>query len=270
MLDTPATFIQDTTLIDYIRLATFNPSVYGLLVADIEKKYPEWKRKKWMQYKGRKSESGIFHGSGMQKNRRHFIIECSGYASHEFALWISKHPVASRLDFYCTRIDLQRTQQRPPEEHRLKAYKRLKGKKRLEQSDTGITLYVGARTSDTYTRIYDKTKDLLRLEIELKGIRAKKTWMALLDGATLDGIYNFVVKKSRVPDIYALHFWADGAPIAKLPDVEIATDLTSKLEWMATLDGLAYKLANDHDIGVRAHEIFKRWAEYGQKVDKDN
>lgn len=270
MLDTPNTYVQDTTLIDYVRFATFNPGTYSTLVADIERKYPEWKRKKWMQYKGRISKDNIFHGSGTQKGRRHFIIECSGYGSHHFALWVSGHPSANRLDLYCTRIDIQRTQQRPAEEYRHEAYKRLGGPKRLEQSDTGITLYIGARTSDTYTRIYDKSADLLRLELELKGIRAKKTWLALLDGSRLDGIYNYLVKKSKVPQIYALHFWADGSPIDKLPKVEIETTLESKLEWIATLDALAYKLANDHDVGERAHEIFTRWTQYGQHLDKDD
>lgn len=53
----------------------------------------------------------------------------------------------------------------------------------LVQSETGLTLYLGSRSSDRYLRIYDKAgqmgepgKDWKRVELELSGDRA--TWVA--------------------------------------------------------------------------------------------
>lgn len=257
----------DITLIDYIRIATFDSIAFWHLCAEMEKKYHEWRPHKWQQYKGRKSASNVFHGIGRQKNRAHYIAHCSGAQAHYFWRWFNGLPDSVTSRFYATRIDLQRTKNRPLLEHRIKAYRRLRGTNSLIQSKTGITLYIGARTSDTYWRLYDKTESTLRCEIELKGKQVKRAWMAMEQGESLGGIFNRFLKLSRVPNVYVKHFWAAN-DAAKLPEAEKVVDLGGKLEWLKSLDSLVYKLANDHDTAESLARLIDRWAEYAEDIDR--
>lgn len=258
--------VIDATLIDYFRLATFDTITYYKLSAAIERKWSQWRPSGWLQYKGRKNADGIFHGMGEQAGRAHCIVEVSGSFAHAFYLWFKAQPDAVQSAFYCTRIDLQRTQGQPATEYRLRAYKRLQGKKQLIQSDTGTTLYIGARTSDTFWRLYDKTAAHMRCELEMKGAMARRVGNALHGGESISGIWNRVLLRSKVPKIYVDYFRSDSEP-ATLPDLEEAPDLEGKIKWLATLDSLVYKLLNDDDVGERATVIIARWAGYAGLLD---
>lgn len=219
-----------------------------------------------MQYKGRQNADKIFHGMGEQSGRAHCVIQTSGSFAHVFYLWFKAQPETVQNAFYCTRIDLQRTQAQPETEYRLRTYKRLRGKKRLIQSDTGVTLYIGARTSDTFWRLYDKTESHMRCELEMKGKMARRVGEALHGGESISGIWNRVLLRSKVPKIYVDYFRSKTEP-ATLPDLEEVPDLDSKIKWLATLDSLVYKLVNDHDVGDRTKTIIARWAEYAGLLD---
>lgn len=257
---------RDVTLIDYLRIATYNQIAAYKLNAEIERCYHVWEPHKWMQYKGRKSLCGVFHGQAQQKAGMHYIVQVSGQAAQIFYDWFMNRDQTIIQAFYCTRIDLQRTQTQTDKEYRLYAYKRMLGSKSLIQSDTGITLYIGSRTSDTYWRIYDKTETLLRLELELKGKQAKKAFIALLNKENLDGIWNRFLLRSRVPKVYVDYFRGDGGQ-ATLAQLEETVDLDKKLEWLATLDALVYKLAHDHDTATRTANLIGRWSEYCASFD---
>ena len=258
--------VLNATLIDWLTIATFNPIDYFKVTAAIEHTYHKWRPKKWMQYTGRESACGIFHGMGEQKKMPHCVIKVSGQFAHIFYEWFRKLDTNITSSFYCTRIDLQRTQIRLDKEYRITAYKRMRGKKRLIQDPSGITLYVGARTSDTFWRIYDKTEEHLRLEVELKGKLSKRAYQAIIAGESLGGILNRFLFRSKVPKIYADYFRADSEP-ALLPDLEELENISDKLQWLSTLDALVYKLANDHDTAERTARLIERWHEYCTKLD---
>lgn len=258
--------VIDATLIDYFRIATFDTIVYYNLSAAIERKWSQWGPGRWQQYKGRQNADKIFHGMGEQAKRAHCIIQASGSFAHVFYLWFKAQPEGVQNTFYCTRIDLQRTQSQPDTEYRLRAYKRLRGKKQLIQSDTGTTLYIGARTSETFWRIYDKTESHLRCELELKGKMARRVGGALRGGETISGVWNRVLLRSKVPKIYVDYF-RSGAEPATLPKLEVVPDFDSKVTWLASLDSLVYKLVNDDDVGERAKGIIARWAGYADLLD---
>lgn len=251
----------DVTLIDYLRLATFNAIRFYKLTALIEHTYHDWQPYKWLQYKGRKSACGIFHGIGHQKNKGHFVISVSGQQAHVFYNWFSRQDERIRLAFYCTRIDIQRTQLAPAIDHRPKAYKRLRGAKSFIQSPTGNTLYIGARTSDKYWRIYDKTDTHLRCEVEIKGKMAIRVFQALEAEESLGAIWNRTLLRTRVPSVYVDYFRADSKP-ATLPDLAEPVDMDVKLDWLSTLDALVYKLANDDDTAERTEALIRSWLEY--------
>lgn len=258
--------VTDCTLIDYLRLATFDIVSYYKLSAQIERKWSSWRPHKWLQYKGRKNQDGIFHGMGDQGKRAHCVISVSGSFAHLFYLWFAGKPDSIRNAFYCTRIDLQRTQSQPVKEYRVTAHKRLRGKKSLIQSDTGTTLYIGSRTSDTFWRLYDKTETHMRCELETKGRMAKRLYMALCGGESIAGVWNRILLRSKVPNVYVEYFCSHGEP-AVLPDLTEPTDLESTIQWLATLDSLVYKLINDDDVGERATTIVARWAAYADLLD---
>lgn len=258
--------VVDTTLIDYFRVATFDTIAYYKLSADIERKWSNWKPDKWLQYKGRKNADDIFHGIGDQAGRAHCLVNVSGSFAHLFYAWFIRRPDAVRGAFYCTRIDVQRTQGRPSKEYRVTAYKRLAGRKSLIQSDTGTTLYIGARTSDTFWRLYDKTPEHMRCELEMKGKLAKRVYLALSGGESLPGVWNRILLRSRVPKVYVDYFRSASEP-AELPKLTESPDLDDKLKWLASLDSLVYKLVNDSDVGERAGLIVARWAGYAGLLD---
>lgn len=260
--------VTDTTLIDYFRIATFDSITYYKLSATIERKWSQWRPGGWMQYKGRQNADKIFHGMGEQSGRAHCVIHASGSFAHVFYLWFKEQPASVQNAFYCTRVDLQRTQIRPATEYRIRAYKRLSGKKRLIQDDTGITLYIGARTSDTFWRLYDKTEKHLRCEMELKGKQARKVGLALSSGESISGIWNRVLLRSKVPKIYVDYFRSKAEP-ATLPQLEDVPDYDSKVKWLATLDSLVFKLVNDHEVGERTTTIIARWAGYAALLDNN-
>lgn len=253
--------VIDATLLDYLRIATFDAIAFYKLTALIEHTYHEWRPYKWLQYKGRKSTCGIFHGMGRQGERGHFVVSVSGQQAHVFYNWFAAQDKKLTSPFYCTRIDLQRTQLAPDKDYRLQAYKRLRGAKSLIQSPTGNTLYIGARTSDKFWRIYDKTSKHLRCEAELKGKTAMRTFQALILGESLSGVWNRTLLRTRVPSVYVEYFRSDAEP-ATLPDLQETVDLDNKLDWLASLDSLVYKLAKDHDTAERTEALITRWLAY--------
>jgi len=262
-------FYTDVALVDYVRLATFDTIQFYNLTAAIERKFTGWHPQKHLQYKGRQSKEGVFHGLGDQNGRAHGIIQVSGLQAQIFLVWLFGLGKERFSSFYCTRIDIQVTKQRPHKEWRIGAYKRSQGGMSLIQSDTGITLYIGSRSSDSFWRLYDKTKDLLRVEVELKGKLAKRSWVALVQGEAITGIWNRHLLKSKVPSAYTSTYQQPVDP-ATLPLEEevIHEDLEGKLNWLKQLDGMIWKLLNDHDLHERTATIINRWAEYVQKIDE--
>lgn len=258
--------VIDATLIDYLRLATFDPGQYLKIVALLRRDWHKWRPSKWMQYKGQESACGIFYGMGEQKSKPHCLIQVSGQFAHKFYLWFANLDKAITSSFYCTRIDLQRTQSKPSKDYRPTAYKRLRGAKSLIQSPTGSTLYIGARTSDTFWRIYDKTEAHLRCELELKSKLATRSYQALIAGESIGGVFNRFLLRSRVPKVYTEYFRAGSEP-AELPELEESENMGDKLQWLATLDALVFKLANDHDTAERTARLIARWNQYCTGLD---
>lgn len=262
-MSTNQDYILDHCSIDYLRLATFDFKLYLDVVAALRKKYVGWRPKRWLQYKCQISQEGIVYGLAEQNGQGHGIFQASGAKSHVLAYWF-RELLDDRLhNLYCTRIDFQATKTRHEQLDYLEIHKRLARPKRLILGDDGNTLYIGNRESDSFWRLYDKTDQHTRLEVELKGNQAKRAWTTFTNGTMPTDIFAAYVKKSRVPQFLA-RYYANIFDVAKLEKLEPLDDLQAKLAWMAQLDGLAYKLANDHDVGKRAQEMFRRWAEYGE------
>ena len=254
--------------VDYIRLATFNFKTYLDVSSAMRLKFVGWRKSRWLQYKMERSQDNVSYGLGEQSKKPHGIFESSGIDAHVFMVWLLNTQQEHLPEIYATRVDFQVTKQIHPTMDWIKCYKRIAKPKQIIMSDDGNTLYVGNRESDTFWRVYNKTETLVRAEIELKGNQAKRAWGSLKLGESTSDIYNHYLGRSRLPSFLVKYYHDNSAPLSmqELAEV-IPKDLETTMSWLATLDGLIYKLANDHDMGPRMEILVNRWAEYVQDLD---
>jgi hypothetical protein len=215
------------------------------------------------------SRDGVRYGLADQDKRRHGIFEASGVDAHILLAWFIDTQAEWHEVLYATRIDLQRTRIPPESFNYGKAYRSIRKPKQLILGDDGNTLYIGNRESDSYWRIYDKTDSQVRVEVELKGVQAKRVWSSLSNrGDAVSAIYDHYLRRSRVPKMLVDHYLDGRDPLNEDELVKVVPkDLETTYQWLAKLDGLAHKMANDHDYGSRCRALFKRWAEYGRNLD---
>lgn len=253
--------------LDYLRLASFD-FLYSSVMAKFMNDWPgKMKPGRWLQYKGWKTES-LFVGAGEQDGKRHLIISCSGAAANDLAVFVKDWK-----GLYCTRLDVQRTIKRP-KHAKLRRIRKATGTKNttLIQSMENDTLYVGSRTSDCFTRLYEKLLDetFLRLEFELKGKRARAAWLALQHGRTASTIFVHYLNKSKLPN--TVKTWYTEPSDKNEEEFEMANVLHSakkKLRWLRSLDACMEKAMSDHQIGDEVKELVCSWAEFAGDLDKN-
>jgi len=252
--------------VDYLRISTFDFKAYTDLTAILHRKYVGWRKSRWLQYSMMRSQDNVGYGLAEQNKKPHGIVEASGVDAHILFNFLMTQDNKITRAFYGSRIDLQCTQKPPRDWSYLESHKRLAKPKQLILGDDGNTLYIGNRQSDTFWRIYDKTDGEVRVEVELKNKQAKRAWLTLLNGQSPRDIYNLYLKKSRVPSMMATHY-ANGIDPMNEDDLArvVPVDLETTFLWLASLDKLVYKMANDHDFAERMGVMLKRWAEYTQK-----
>jgi len=253
--------------LDYIRLASFEFSAHQDATAELMLFTPGgWTFGSWLQYKGWKKES-IFVGRGEQNKKRHGILQVSGRQSQEMLEFLLQHE-----KHYCTRMDIQMTIPMPAGVYLTKIHKNL-GKKvsTLISSESNDTLYVGNRSSDIFTRLYEKVLDrkYLRLEFELKGQRSRAAWLALLAGASVGEIFKYYYEKSILPAGVKKHYDVSGIDDTdKAMRAEVVKEAQKKLAWIQSIDGAIMKAIFDHDIGEEVRHIVQTWAAVSCNVDK--
>jgi hypothetical protein len=231
------------------------------------KEWPgNWKHGQWLQYKGWKRGS-LFFGVGEQKDKRHLIISSSGSESNGLAGFV-KH----WKGLYCTRIDVQRTIERP-KHMSLRRIRKATGKANttIIQSPDNDTLYIGSRTSDIFTRLYEKPLDTmyLRLEFELKGKRARAAWQAISHGKTPSHIFSHYLDASALPDTVGRWFAKPDDDLTFAADkAQVVLDASKKLAWIWSLDQAMERAMNDHEIGVQVREIVRMWNEIADRLDE--
>ncbi len=266
-MSTTSDYVLNTCTIDYIRVATFDFKLYCDISAKMDNKYTGWRSTKWLQYKMRRSQDNVSYGIGEQQKRPHGIFESSGSKAHEFAHWIFRTQQLNLDKLYCTRIDLQVTREfeQRPDYHQL--YKRQRKPAQLILGDTGNTLYIGNRESDTFWRLYDKTPTEIRLEVEIKGNQAKSAFNAFMHNASVKEIYQTYLRKSRVPAVLANKYMIS-EDVLDMSEYRIQADddMQKKLAWLKQLDELVHKLCNDHDTHDEMLNILSRWTEYATKA----
>lgn len=255
--------------IDYLRLASWGHEPYTDVMANLMQNWPgDWERGKWLQYAGWRKEE-FFIGMGEQDKKRHAIVHASGMLAHKM------HSVFMDFEnWYCTRIDIQRTVKEPEWVDLPKLHKML-GRKgtSLISSELNDTLYIGSRASDQFTRLYEKMYDemYLRLEFELKGKRALLAWEAINDGDDCDRVYDYYLGKVKLPQRYIeLYKNTEHSATEKAMTKEREHSAENKIIWLTSLDNAIRKAIGDHDIGDRAKVLVYSWAKYADGIDENN
>ena len=255
--------------LDYLRLATWDITTHTNLLAELlQGSDGKWAHSKWLQYHGWKREQ-FFLGTGYQDKRRHSIINISGYQADRN--WTN---LSGEAEYYCTRIDLQITIPLPGDVKLESIYDMLNTEGlsvELRRSELNDTLYVGKRTSDIFTRLYEKPLDEmhLRLEFEFKGKVAKGIWKALQAKSTPDEIYQHYLAKSKLPDYVKAHFFdvQDGETAFAIRQ-EIAKTDEAKLLWLQTIDASVRQALYNHNIGDEVQRLVMSWANEAANVDR--
>ncbi|GAH01447.1 unnamed protein product, partial [marine sediment metagenome] len=188
------------TQLDYLRIASWTVGSYSHILARIMLAWPEdWEQSGWLQYKGWKKEA-FFIGHGTQQGKAHTIINVSGNLSQKLL------PTLRALEnWYATRIDLQITIDAcvmgDDSLSMLRDDCATKNTTLIESIEND-TLYLGSRSSEVFLRLYEKileNKKYLRLEFELKGQRARTCWAAITKGESLDRVFKYYNKRSKLP-----------------------------------------------------------------------
>lgn len=252
--------------LDYLRLASFKFN-YATIISELMNWYPGgWKPGRWLQYKGWRKES-YFVGVGEQAGKRHMVISASGTESNRLA-----HFMDGYLDFYCTRIDVQRTIEKPRHAHlrRVRTATKSENTTLIESKDNN-TLYVGSRGSDLYTRLYEKPLETmyLRLEFELKGARSQAAWAAIVHGKVPAQIFSHYLAKSKLPGKVKSWFSEPGDDNSfEVDRLIVIHSAKKKLRWLRSLDDSIERAMADHEIGEEVKTLVRSWAIVADRLDK--
>lgn len=252
--------------LDYLRLASFDFN-YASLIAEFMTRWPgTFKQGRWLQYKGWKADS-LFVGVGEQGGKQHMVISASGSVANDLARWMDNDKT-----FYCTRLDVQRTIERPRQASlaRIRAQTRTKNSTLIQSKDND-TLYVGSRESDCYTRLYEKILDdvWLRLEFELKGPRARAAWGAMRHGKTPSHIFAHYLRKCKLPDRVKGWYAEAGDEQSLEADRQIVERGDRlKLKWLMSLDGSIERAMASHEIAEQVKELVRAWAKVADDLDR--
>lgn len=257
--------MKSRAYIDYLRLSTWDEHAYLKIVSKMRLMDKGWRPGNWLQYHGQKSEH-MFYGVGLQQDRRHYIMQTSGELAQMF---YDSTTVFGQVG--CKRIDIQKTIAQPEDYRPLELYEDFKnepGNKRNSSiilSDSGSTVYMGSRVSDSFIRVYQKEIEgnpYLRLEIEIKGITAIYAYEELrAERWGITDIYDSLAKRFKLPDY--LREWfetetdANGSFLLHCD----SRYKNNRLQWLGGLGATIIKMGRDHDTGTIVRSWLESWLE---------
>lgn len=247
-----------TPKIDYIRLATREFTDY-IHLATVINEHCVTKPAHWLQYHGRRSDDGgVFHGQGIQGHRPHFVTHTSGEAAE---MW-SNYFMGREMAVYCTRLDIQVTIKEPEGHDGRLLYERLHRKtKSIVQSPGVTTVYIGARASPLFTRVYEKVLDsrFLRCEFELKGDYSRNAWEHLgLKKVTLADLFNSCLKRSGIMEPWRTWFQAESDRTDALSAEQLEIDLQNQLLYLKNTEIALERLLAQHSTQQAVYGLIER------------
>jgi hypothetical protein len=256
--------------LDYLRLGTWEAGAYCAIAEKVNEHFIT-KPGHWLQYHGRRGEDGsVFHGTGNQGGRIHHVCHFSGDTSQEWAHHLKLAIPGDNL--YCTRIDVQTTILRPKDYDPLEFYELSKRKARsIILNPETSTVYLGARNSDLFMRLYEKIIDetvYLRLEFELKGAYSRNWWSHWRSEPELiDLLFTSCTNRIGLPEPYKSWFNPDGDKTDILNAEEIKASLARRLEYLRNTETAMLKYLYDHSTREYVISFAERLSATIKKLD---
>lgn len=252
--------------IDYLRLATWDFTDYTFLATVVNEHFIT-KPAHWLQYHGRRSDDGgVFHGQGVQGRRPHFIMHASGEQSDRWAQYF----LGLDMEIYCTRLDIQVTIEEPKGHDGRTLYEKVHRKtKSIVQSPGVTTVYIGARASALFIRVYEKVLDtrFLRCEFELKGDYARNAWVHLgLRKVTLPDLFNSCLKRSSIPEPWRSWFKAKSDRTDALSAEQLEIDLQNQLLYLKNTEIALERLLSQHSTQQAVYGLIGRLERTARKL----
>lgn len=262
--------------LDYMRLASWHDASALKLTGSLRRSIPKWRTGYWLQYKGWYGDNA-FYGIGEQNQKRHYVWRLSGSSSSVL------FNISSELnEIYATRLDVQVTIPMPSDYDAFAVYtdqKDLQGRGlTIIESDTGSTIYFGARVSDRFARLYTKSyvkkdpsdkslDEFLRLEFEFKGRSARALYENMkksLIGPS--GIFQYYLTSFNLMG-YIIDWFDTGFDGEELRlEIEKNQNNENKMNWLSSLSNAIAKMGNDHETGEFTRNLLRNWLE---SIDKN-
>lgn len=159
----------------------------------------------------------IFVGDAIIKGRTHYIMQVSGELASDDEIWRIVAPYVKSGSAEVTRIDVQMTIQEPKSWRQVDFFNDRKAKGKTvgwAESTTNSgenlqTVYVGARTSGLFLRLYEKyasEQRLLRCEFEIKRPYSPKWGRQIFQGeVTLSQILRLYIENTKHDELIAMY-----------------------------------------------------------------
>ncbi len=256
--------------IDYLRLGTWDAATYCTIAEKINNHFIT-KPGHWLQYHGRRGQDGsAFHGTGNQGRKIHHVCHISGETSQEWAKHLKTSIPGDAL--YCTRVDVQMTLKRPKDYDPLAFYELSKRKARsIILNPETSTVYLGARNSDLFMRMYEKIVDeemFLRLEFELKGAYSRNWWDHWrTEPEMIDLLFLSCVNRIGLPEPYVTWFNPDADKTDILNAAKLEASLAQRLTYLQNTESAMVKYLYDHSTRDYVISFVERMASTISKLD---
>lgn len=200
-------------LADYMTLTSWDESFYVAQTAVIEYMNTcDQHQYQVAQYAGIQVASqmgSVFVGDSVIKGRVHYIMQISGELASDNDIWLIVAPYIKSGSAEITRLDVQMTIPEPLDWSQSDFFndREARGKtvgwaqSTTRDGETLRTVYVGARTSGLFLRLYEKYASgqrLLRCEFEIKRPYSPKWGRQLFSGdVTLSQILRLYIENSK-------------------------------------------------------------------------
>lgn len=256
--------------LDYIRLGTWDAATYCDVAGKINEHFIT-KPGHWLQYHGRRGQDGTaFHGTGNQGGKVHHVCHISGGTSNEWAHHLKLAIPGDSL--YCTRVDVQMTIERPKNYDPLAFYELSKRKaKSIIINPETSTVYMGARNSDLFMRLYEKIvleEVYLRLEFELKGAYSRNWWQHWRSEAELiDLLFTSCVNRIGLPEPYKSWYNPEDDRTDILNAAQLEASLAQRLVYLQNTETAMVKYLHDHSTRDYVVSFIERMALTISKLD---
>lgn len=265
---------------DYLTLTSWNEDFYQAQLRLLDQATSDEKQHQVAQYMGiiKSSPLGsVFVGDAIINGRTHYIAQISGSLADSCDIWgeIANGVKSGRDDI--TRLDVQMTIPEPADWKQVDFWLDRKGKGKTvgwaESTDAKgrltQTVYVGARNSGRFLRLYEKLAGdtrLLRCEWEIKRPYSDKWGRQLAAGSvSLSQIFRLYLDETRHDGLQGLYMpYLHG--ILPASKVKIIKEDNKTEVWLKdTVLPVFARVINDHGSCPEIKELFRRCIENSDK-----